>query len=102
MYSSRCNRSCLTRVRHIGLIVTTAPRTGDDNNWDEIITTLIVGGHNGDLDEKKAHFPTSCLTLPRKICEKENLSNKRELESWKWQKSSIMKVKVNVKVKSDK
>ena len=58
MYSSRCNRSCLTRVRHIGLIVTTAPRTGDDNNWDEIITTLIVGGHNGDLDEKGifSHF----------------------------------------------
>ena len=26
--------SCLTRLRHIGLIVTTAPRTGDDNNWD--------------------------------------------------------------------
>ena len=26
--------SCLTRLRHIGLIVTTAPKTGDDNNWD--------------------------------------------------------------------
>ena len=66
-----------------------------------IITTLIVGGDNGDLDEKSifSHFLPD---LTSQNLWKENLSNKRELESWKWQKSSIMKVKVNVKVKSDK